>query len=61
MDNHIKAQAVNGNVVMNERVDILHMNERDVELPVMGVFELTDDGKISGWRDYFDQAQFAGG
>ena len=25
-----------------------------MDLPVCGVFELTDDGKISLWRDYFD-------
>ncbi len=56
----IRAQVVSGNLVMNERVDFLHMEDRTVELPVMGVFELTDDGKIAGWRDYFDQGQFAG-
>ncbi len=61
VDFDIKTQVSNGNVVMNERIDILHLNEGTVELPVCGVFELTDEGKISGWRDYFDAAQFAGG
>ncbi len=61
VDFEIKAQLVNGLIVMNERVDTLHMAERSVELPVCGVFELTEEGKIKAWRDYFDAAQFAGG
>jgi limonene-1,2-epoxide hydrolase len=44
-------------VVMNERTDRLCLNDKWVELPVMGVFEFTD-GKISAWRDYFDMAKF---
>ena len=28
---------------------------KKIELPVMGVFEITD-GKIAAWRDYFDMA-----
>jgi limonene-1,2-epoxide hydrolase len=27
-------------------------------LPVMGVFEVNNDGKITAWRDYFDMNQF---
>ena len=61
VDFEIKAQVVSGNTVMNERNDVLHLEDRKVDLPVMGVFELTDDGKISAWRDYFDQGMFAGG
>jgi len=57
----IKHQLVKGRVVMNERIDTIVMAEKSVALPVCGVFELTTDGKISGWRDYFDAAQFAGG
>lgn len=44
-------------VVMNERTDRLCLNNKWVELPVMGVFEFRD-GKISAWRDYFDMAKF---
>lgn len=51
-------QAANGNVVMNERVDAFITEAKTIELPVMGVFEVTDDGKISAWRDYFDLNQF---
>jgi limonene-1,2-epoxide hydrolase len=54
----VKHQAANGNVVMNERVDAFITADRTIELPVMGVFEVTDDGKISAWRDYFDLNQF---
>ncbi len=57
----IRHQLVAGNVVMNERVDTLSMEAGDVALPVCGVFELTDDGKIKAWRDYFDMAAFTGG
>jgi len=60
IDFDIKHQLVNGNIVMNERVDTIVMNGKTVALPVCGVFEITDDGKIAGWRDYFDAAQFAG-
>jgi limonene-1,2-epoxide hydrolase len=51
-------QTTNGNVVMNERVDAFITAAKTIELPVMGVFEVTDDGKISAWRDYFDLNQF---
>jgi limonene-1,2-epoxide hydrolase len=54
----VKHQAASGNVVMNERVDAFITPERTIELPVMGVFELTDGGKIAAWRDYFDLQQF---
>ncbi|MCH1513208.1 MAG: limonene-1,2-epoxide hydrolase family protein [Acidimicrobiales bacterium] len=52
-------QVVAGDVVMNERVDTLTIGENTIELPVAGIFELTD-GKITKWRDYFDMAQFTG-
>jgi len=46
-----------GNVVVNERVDTVIMkNGKKVELPVAGVFEINDAGKIQIWRDYFDVA-----
>jgi len=44
-------------VVMNERTDRFLINGKWIELPVMGIFELSD-GKITGWRDYFDLGQF---
>ena len=44
-------------IVMNERTDRFLIGDTWVELPVMGVFELSD-GKILKWRDYFDLNQF---
>ena len=49
---HHQIEGPNG-IVMNERTDRLNFNGKQIELPVMGVFELTD-GKIKAWRDYFD-------
>jgi limonene-1,2-epoxide hydrolase len=48
--------AVNGNVVLTERVDTFTVGSAVATLPVMGTFEIRD-GKISAWRDYFDLAQ----
>ncbi len=56
----ILKQVTAGNCVMNERIDHLELASGKVALPVCGVFELTSDGKISGWRDYFDMGQFTG-
>ena len=39
-------------------MDRFLLNGKKVELPVMGTFEVTPDGKISAWRDYFDMARF---
>ncbi|MGO9341655.1 MAG: limonene-1,2-epoxide hydrolase family protein [Acidimicrobiales bacterium] len=48
--------AVNGNVVLTERVDTFRLGDKVADLPVMGTFEIRE-GKISAWRDYFDMAQ----
>ena len=49
---HHQIENPNG-IVMNERTDRLNFNGKQIELPVMGIFELSD-GKIKVWRDYFD-------
>ena len=49
--------SVNGNVVMNERVDRFKMGEKWLAIKVMGVFEVGESG-ITAWRDYFDLGQF---
>jgi limonene-1,2-epoxide hydrolase len=54
----VLALAVNGNTVLTERVDRMVMNGKRVAIPVMGAFEVTADGKISAWRDYFDMQMF---
>lgn len=47
--------AVNGDIVMLERLDRHRLADKWVELPVTGVFEVKD-GLIRYWRDYFDVA-----
>jgi len=41
--------------VLTERLDKFALGGKNVELPVAGIFELTN-GKIAAWRDYFDMA-----
>ncbi len=52
----IHREAATGNIVMNERTDRFVIGGTTYDLLVAGVFEVTDDGKISLWRDYFDMA-----
>jgi limonene-1,2-epoxide hydrolase len=54
----IVALATHGSTVLTERVDRFDIAGKHVELPVMGAFEVTADGKIRAWRDYFDMQQF---
>jgi len=54
----VKAIAVTGNKVLTERIDRFEMGGKRIELPVMGTFEVTPDGKLSAWRDYFDMNMF---
>jgi limonene-1,2-epoxide hydrolase len=54
----VLALATTGSTVLTERVDRFVINEKRIELPVMGAFEVTADGKIRSWRDYFDMQQF---
>ncbi len=49
--------AANGDTVLTERIDRFTLGERQIALPVMGVFELRE-GKIAAWRDYFDLADW---
>lgn len=53
----VRHAAVDGDVVLNERVDRFFTPDRTIELPVMGTFEVRD-GVITAWRDYFDMGQF---
>ena len=45
-----------GGVVLTERVDKFRINGVWAEVPVMGVFEVSN-GKVAAWRDYFDMGQ----
>ncbi len=57
VDWRILRQFEQGNVVFNERLDRFKIGDGWLELPLAGVFEITD-GKISLWRDYFDMATY---
>jgi limonene-1,2-epoxide hydrolase len=50
--------ATHGATVFTERIDRFEINGKQIAIPVMGAFEITPDGKISAWRDYFDMQQF---
>ncbi len=53
----VDAIAADGPTVLTERVDIFRFPNGQIDLPVMGTFEVVD-GKIAAWRDYFDMNQF---
>ena len=60
IDFHVHRQITQGSgesgLVMNERTDVMQRTGGgQIELPVMGVFEVRD-GRIALWRDYFDLA-----
>jgi limonene-1,2-epoxide hydrolase len=56
IDFQVHRQVSDGNLVMNERTDVMRRKDGDdIPLPVTGVFEVVD-GKIAAWRDYFDMA-----
>lgn len=53
-----------GDVVVTERLDLWDFDGRGwgLKLPCIGMFDIDDDGRICGWRDYFDnQMWFANG
>lgn len=52
-----------GNVVATERLDrwdFTGSGSWELELPAVGMFDVTEDGKISGWRDFFDNQLWFG-
>jgi len=51
----IKHLAVNGDVVLTERIDYLEGPGMKMALPVMGTFVVKGD-LIARWTDYFDSA-----
>jgi limonene-1,2-epoxide hydrolase len=53
----VHRQAVSGSMVFNERTDRFRMDHGWVEIPVVGVWEVVD-GKITLWRDYFDEPTY---
>ncbi|MBQ0721105.1 MAG: nuclear transport factor 2 family protein [Gammaproteobacteria bacterium] len=51
---------VAGNTVVTERVDGWTQKGAHKTLPVLGIIEFNNAGKISGWREYFDVKTFEG-
>jgi limonene-1,2-epoxide hydrolase len=49
----MKNLAVDGNVVLTERIDYIGTSDDPKALPVMGTF-VVRDGKIARWHDYWD-------
>lgn len=47
-----------GSSVVHERLDRFKIGDGWLELPIAGVFEVTGDGLIHLWRDYFDMATY---
>ncbi len=45
--------AVNGNIVLTERVDHMIYDGHEIAARCIGAFEVSGD-KIKAWRDYFD-------
>ena len=51
-----------GNKVITERLDQWDWNGSgtwQLKLPVCGMFELTDEGKIYEWREYYDNEHWS--
>lgn len=46
--------AVEGNIVLTERVDHFVWDGKAIDARCMGAFEVSGD-KITAWRDYFDR------
>ncbi len=53
----VKHLAANGSDVLLDRVDTFVIAGKTWEIPVATYFEVKN-GKITMWKDYFDQAQF---
>jgi limonene-1,2-epoxide hydrolase len=53
--------AANGRTVLSERTDYLRIGPLEIDFWVCGTFELTPDGKIALWHDYFSWTNVLGG
>lgn len=58
IDWQLHAIAVSGSTVFTERTDRFRFHGADwTQVRAAGIFEIAQDGRISGWRDYFDMAE----
>ena len=46
-----------GDTVYVERIVHFEVGDNKISLPAMAIFEVTPDGKVCAWRDYFDRRQ----
>jgi limonene-1,2-epoxide hydrolase len=53
------ATVSNSRSVLTERVDRIHLPQGVVNIPLMGLFEVTPAGLIAAWRDYPDSQYVA--
>ena len=58
IDWDIEREIYSGDVAMIERVNRICFNNKDIELPMITVFEVKN-GKVTLFRDYFDAQTFA--
>lgn len=58
VDWQVLRQVEVGSAVMNERLDRFRIGGGWLELPVAGVFEVSEQGLITLWRDYFDMGSY---
>ena len=56
----ISKMVVAGDSVVTERIDGWTHKGEHKSLPVLGILEFNDAGKLSGWREYFDVKMFEG-
>ena len=56
----ISKLVIAGDTVVTERVDGWTHKGEQKSLPVLGILEFNDAGKITGWREYFDVKMFEG-
>ncbi|WP_433219079.1 nuclear transport factor 2 family protein [Dactylosporangium sp. CS-047395] len=52
----VKAMGVIDGRVFIERVDDFDINGRHVEVPVVGILRIGENGRITEWLEYYDRA-----
>jgi limonene-1,2-epoxide hydrolase len=55
-----KRLEVVGDTVFTERIDRFVINDTPMAVPVAGIFDFDEDGRITAWRDYYDWALLEG-
>ncbi len=50
----VRSALASNDVVIIERLERLGLNGRELDLPIVAVFEINSAGEITAWRDYWD-------